>query len=246
MHGFVFADPCELENVCGSCAKCNVVNHAAQCTCPAGTIGNPQLGCFKTPTRCSQKSDCVDGAKCLTGFCAVSCSKSSSCDCGETCVQGRCRLQCNADNQCPQGQMCRQNTCVAGCRSSVDCAVEEACLNGRCSNPCKNNTCGSNAECRVSDHRPVCLCPNGFGGNPTSECIKNECQVDTDCDMDNHCLENQCVNPCLVNGACGINAMCRVVLHKPQCLCPPGYYGNAQVQCKIGTSSILISFSPFF
>lgn len=219
--------------MCGNCAVCEVINHVAQCTCPSGSIGNPQIGCSITPTRCAANGDCGSGT-CISGFCSKACAKNNECSCGESCVQGRCRLRCSADNQCPTGQLCRIGSCAPGCKANTDCAVQQACINGQCRDPCQISPCGRGAECRISDHRAVCLCPNGFSGNPTVSCEKNECERDGDCDMEKRCRNNRCVLPCLEPGACGVNAVCRSVSHKAQCLCPPGYFGNAQIECKQG------------
>ena len=37
-----------------------------------------------------------------------------------------------------------------------------------CVDPC---SCGINAQCFVSNHKPVCYCPEGFTGNPEIECV---------------------------------------------------------------------------
>jgi hypothetical protein len=58
--------------------------------------------------------------------------------------------------------------------------------------------------------------------------------------MEKRCQNNRCVLPCLEAGACGVNAVCRSVNHKAQCLCPPGYFGNAQIDCKQGTELIFL------
>lgn len=40
-------DPCP--GVCGQSAECHVSNHAPQCTCMNGFVGNPFSGCHKEP-----------------------------------------------------------------------------------------------------------------------------------------------------------------------------------------------------
>lgn len=47
-------------------------------------------------------------------------------------------------------------------------------------------------------------------------------------------MDGACRNPCLENKACGANAQCRVIERKPHCSCPPGFIGNALVECKRG------------
>ena len=41
------------------------------------------------------------------------------------------------------------------------------------------------------------------------------------------CVEGRCVNPCAATeNPCGLNAECKVVLHRAICNCPLGYFGN--------------------
>lgn len=54
-----------------------------------------------------------------------------------------------------------------GCTSDSDCPSSEACINRVCRNPCN---CGSNANCLVQNHRPICSCEAGFEGNPNIAC----------------------------------------------------------------------------
>ena len=113
---------------------------------------------------------------------------------------------------------------------------------GQCIDPCgAKNPCGLNALCRVSEHRPVCLCPEGYQGEPSKKCSKSVCSRDEDCEPDQHCSsDGACRIPCLEPGVCGVNAQCRVINRRPQCSCPPGYVGNAHVECKQGTQSFRI------
>ena len=136
-----------------------------------------------------------------------------------------------------QGQICQSGSCVPGCRSNLDCPNERTCLGGQCRDPCDPAVapCGLNALCRVSDHRAVCLCPDGYQGEPTKACKQYECLKDSDCEPNKRCgADKACRNPCLEPGACGANAQCRVINRRAQCSCPPGYLGNPQVECRQG------------
>jgi len=126
---------------------------------------------------------------------------------------------------------------VAGCRSHNDCPNDQACVNGQCHNPCSTPKfpCGTDAQCRVSEHRAVCLCPDGYQGEPSQICKQYECLRDDDCESNKYCSEDKvCRNPCLEAGACGNKAQCRVIHRHAQCSCPPGYYGNPLFECKQG------------
>lgn len=57
-------DPC-VNKKCGLEALCNVFNHRAICSCPAGYLGDPDainIGCFKV--ECVSNSDCTDDKYC--------------------------------------------------------------------------------------------------------------------------------------------------------------------------------------
>lgn len=224
-----FTDPCEKTTACGVCANCTVKNHVAQCSCPINFLGNPLIACTQAATKCNSKCDCDDA-----GYCTKSCKTTSNCVCGETCVSGKCRNKCSTQSQCAQGQLCTRGACLAGCKSNNDCPNSEICKNRKCQHPCKQATaCGRNAICTATDHRKVCLCPDGYQGDPNKQCLQYECRKDDDCESNKKCSpDGACRNPCLEHGACGLNAQCRVLERKPLCSCPPGYIGNAQVECK--------------
>ena len=57
------------------------------------------------------------------------------------------------------------------CQSDSECRDDQSCINQRCVNPCiHKDPCAPNAFCYVSEHRPVCRCPEGFIGDPKIEC----------------------------------------------------------------------------
>lgn len=137
-----------------------------------------------------------------------------------------------------KGQLCQDGACIAGCRSNLDCPSDRSCVHNQCIDPCTTqNACASNAVCRVSEHRVLCLCPDGYRGEPTKECKKSECTFDNDCDVDKRCESGSCRNPCLQPGSCGINAQCRVVNREAQCSCPPSHFGNPKIECVLQSNA---------
>lgn len=50
-----------------------------------------------------------------------------------------------------------------------DCHKSKACHNNRCKDPCPG-VCAVNAECRVQNHAPICLCMPGYTGDPSVSC----------------------------------------------------------------------------
>ncbi|XP_026669631.1 neurogenic locus notch homolog protein 1-like, partial [Ceratina calcarata] len=230
-------NPCEGGNACGECAGCRVTNHVAQCSCPANYYGNALINCAKSMIPCDGTCECDE-----IGFCTKSCSSQDECSCGELCQLGKCRIKCDVNNYCPKGYICEGGLCLIGCRTHSDCPSALSCISNRCEDPCSANgsPCGTNALCRVSNHRAVCLCPEGFQGEPSQECYQLECHRDDDCEANKHCSEDGvCTNPCLQHGVCGFNAQCRVVNRKAQCSCPPGHYGNPKINCKKGGDECL-------
>ena len=225
-------NPCEGGKACGECAGCRVVNHSAQCSCPPNYYGNALISCTRTMIPCDSSCECDE-----IGFCLRSCRGQENCDCGEVCESGKCRVKCDVNNGCAKGYTCRNGLCLVGCRTHSDCPNSLSCTNGRCEDPCSSSgsPCGINALCRVSNHRAVCLCPEGYQGEPSQECFAFECHRHEDCEANKRCTDDGvCTNPCLQHGACGFNAQCRVVERNAQCSCPPGHYGNPKINCKQG------------
>merc|ERR1712079_937945 len=72
-----------------------------------------------------------------------------------------------------------------GCASNSDCPDYTACENRKCINPCaEKDPCARNAYCKVIRHKPVCTCPDGYIGDPTTSCElppRPECTTDPEC-----------------------------------------------------------------
>lgn len=65
--------------------------------------------------------------------------------------------------------------CKPECVVHSDCTNDLACEAEKCRNPCEGS-CGLYAKCFVNNHVPVCLCPEGFTGDPFRECRQNPVQ----------------------------------------------------------------------
>lgn len=59
--------------------------------------------------------------------------------------------------------------CKPECVVHSDCPSDQACEAEKCRNPCEGS-CGLYAKCFVNNHVPVCLCPDGFTGDPFRQC----------------------------------------------------------------------------
>lgn len=60
------------------------------------------------------------------------------------------------------------------------------------------------------------------------------CQYNEDCPPNKLCdrLNRRCINPCQED-SCGENAECVALNHGIECICLPGYAGNAYVECSV-------------
>lgn len=59
--------------------------------------------------------------------------------------------------------------CRPECISSSECPPSKACVNQKCQDPCPG-ACGRDAQCRVVNHSPICVCPSGWTGDPITGC----------------------------------------------------------------------------
>ena len=98
------------------------------------------------------------------------------------------------------------------------------------SDPCNPSPCGSNTVCTVLDGGAVCDCMNtNYIGNPLVGC-KPECVLNTECPTTQACINQKCRDPC--PGTCGLNAECRVAIHRAVCTCLNGYEGDPFRRCQ--------------
>ncbi|KAE8745541.1 hypothetical protein FOCC_FOCC007730, partial [Frankliniella occidentalis] len=188
---------------------------------------------------CRSNDDCPLSDTCLNRRCVNPCVASSPCATNADCVPVNHRAQC----RCPAPLVgdplvnCYALSAAAPeCESDSACPSDRACINQRCQEPCAvTNPCGVAADCRTFDHRPICSCPDGWGGNPQIQCYRPQCKADTDCVYDKACIEGNCLNPC-VHGAvqCGRGAECLVQAHRAQCVCPAGTQGDPFLSCVAG------------
>lgn len=70
---------------------------------------------------------------------------------------------------CKFGYMGSPPNCRPECVINSECSYNKACIRGKCADPCQGS-CGTNAECAVFNHTPMCTCPEGFTGDPFSNC----------------------------------------------------------------------------
>lgn len=74
--------------------------------------------------------------------------------------------------------------------------------------PCEEMQCGPNADCKLINGRPKCMCTSGFSGSPGTT------------------LGCSDINEC-TNSPCGFGAVCRNEPGRFSCECPSGFEGSS-------------------
>ena len=154
---------------CGVNAQCQVVNHIPNCVCLSGYIGDPFTACRRPPRR---KFIAQANRISLTGeILATEAVYVDPCDpnpCGPNSNPPRVigeRCQCS----CLPEMIGSPPNCRPECVVNSDCPSDKACINRKCQDPCPG-LCGINAYCSVRNHVPICICNQGFVGDPFSQC----------------------------------------------------------------------------
>ncbi|VEN46221.1 unnamed protein product [Callosobruchus maculatus] len=182
-------DPCP--GSCGVNAQCHIVNHLPICTCIEGHTGDPFTQCNlippvttpPPPTDPCNPSPCGPNAECNNGIC--------------TCL--------------PEYIGNPYESCRPECVLSNECSRDKACIRNKCKDPCPG-TCGQNARCDVINHIPSCSCPDGFTGDPFTNCRVSEQPPP------------RTTNPCIPS-PCGPNSQCKNINDHAVCSCLQGYQG---------------------
>ncbi|XP_064459913.1 uncharacterized protein LOC135370150 isoform X1 [Ornithodoros turicata] len=230
-------DPCASPTACGPNAQCRPVNHRAYCTCQPGYTGDPHVECSKV--ECVIDSECTVGKICQNYRCIEGCRSDVGCPEDKSCISRQCQNPCQFVGACGLNAECRtithRLTCscpphtvgdpLTECHRDPDvCSREADCGSER---TCENSRCITKVECRTDNDCALGkICE-------TNRCYDG-CRSHQNCPVNQGCYQGQCQNPCSIRGACGINAECKAEQHHAYCLCPEGFNGNPQFECKKG------------
>ncbi|KAJ4432717.1 hypothetical protein ANN_21354 [Periplaneta americana] len=192
-------DPCP--GTCGLNARCEVVNHSPICSCQAGNTGDPFTRCFPIPPPV-QLPPSIPGNPCVPSPCGPN---------------SQCRDIGGAPScSCLANYMGVPPNCRPECSINSECQSNRACIRERCQDPCPGS-CGAGAQCVVINHTPVCTCPEGFTGDPFSNCFPSPPPPQPPPASD----------PCNPS-PCGPNAQCNNGI----CTCLPEYQGDPYAGCR--------------
>lgn len=76
------------------------------------------------------------------------------------------------------------------------------------------------------------MCASAHNINFINVSLLVGCRNDNECPLIQSCINNECIDTCLVT-QCGINALCTADgYHKTRCYCPDGYIGNPYEVCE--------------
>lgn len=120
---------------------------------------------------------------------------------------------------CLQDMIGSPPNCRPECISNSECAYNLACIRQKCQNPC-TGACGTNSECRVVSHTPMCICSVGYTGDPFTQC--SPVQQDA---------PREPISPCTPS-PCGANAICKEQNGAGSCTCIEDHFGNPYEGCR--------------
>lgn len=105
--------------------------------------------------------------------------------------------------------------CRPECTINSECQSNMACINEKCRDPCPGS-CGLNAQCNTVNHIPICVCHEGYMGDPFISCNLKPQEE-----------ESSVSDPCNPS-PCGPNALCKDGI----CTCLLEYHGDPYRECR--------------
>ena len=93
------------------------------------------------------------------------------CDPNPCGTNAQCKSQNGAINcVCPSDYVGDPySSCRPECLLNTDCPRDKSCLRNKCIDPCAG-ACGVDADCRVTNHIPICNCKETYTGDPYGSC----------------------------------------------------------------------------
>ena len=213
------SDPCL--QTCGLNAKCKVINHSPICSCDSGYTGDPFTRCYLVPRKSYFRKYC--------SLHLLICIRTAPRPPPETpvyvnpCVPSPCGTYSECRDiggspscSCLPTYIGTPPNCRPECSINAECSSNRVCMRQKCQTPCPYS-CGAGAQCNVINHTPICTCPEGYTGDPFSNCYPKPPPPPEPVELD------KC-NP----SPCGPNSQCNNGI----CTCLPEYQGDPYSGCR--------------
>jgi hypothetical protein len=166
-------DPCP--GTCGTNAKCFVKNHSPICSCQNGYTGDPFSRCYPNPRK-NFPNYCNWFSNSLCHYQSAPVQDTPVKPYRNPCVPSPCgpNSQCQVNGESPSCSCLptyigSPPNCRPECSINSDCPSNQACINEKCRDPCPGS-CGISADCNVVNHIPICVCIQGYTGDPFTNC----------------------------------------------------------------------------
>ncbi|KAK0180560.1 hypothetical protein PV327_002928 [Microctonus hyperodae] len=164
---------------------------------------------------CAHHEDCKSSELCAYGICVIGCNK--RCAWNEICKSENRTFSC----ECLPGYVHDGiwKTCKRKCYNSGICEDYEECRYGMCQTVIHQmSKCGWNSWHIAKNHKPLCVCPPKFGGDPYAGCRKR-CNTSYDCEDYDICHKNLCKSACHPHiKPCAYSEKCEVENHIAHCV----------------------------
>ncbi len=164
------------------------------------------------PEGCVTDDDCEGARRCIEGAC-VACLGDLDCVDGYICEADECVEGCRDDGNCPEGSYCGAEGCIEGCADDAHCPEASICVDGGCVDCAEFDPCiGVPAGC-PPPLMPMCGCETDDDCEPQDVCVEEMCvegcRDDASCAPGEICQDMICVSGCRDDGPCGAGEICR-------------------------------------